>query len=137
MFILSDPSHVQESHELLVFRCCVLFALKSTMFNKFSVLAYPMIIVTVDSSTWGWAENLCSQTLQELVWSRANANLVFRPPGTGPCMGLARGHMLMGQAHEHICPWARPMSICPWARPVSICSGGRPRRLENQIGVGA
>ena len=50
---------------------------------------------------WGWAENLCSSILQELVWSRANANLVFRPPEYMP-MGLPHEHVLMGLAHEHM-----------------------------------
>ena len=78
-------------------------------------MGYPTIDYSF--SIWGWAEKLCSRTLQDLVWSRANANLVFRPPGTAPgahghvlmglarehmLMGLAHGQMLMGLAHEHM-----------------------------------
>ena len=40
-----------------------------------------------------------------MVWSRANTNFVFRPPGTVPedmLMGLAHEQMLMGLAHEQM-----------------------------------
>ena len=63
------------------------------------------ISISAQVLIWGWAEKLCSRTLQELVWSRANANFVFGLLGRAPehmLMGQAHGHVLMGQAHEHM-----------------------------------